>query len=505
MAVKARERETSRCLDQIREAGKLDDHWMSYKSQLESGKVFGTLSLEDGLVLYKKRYYIPNSNELMLTVTRRCHDAKVAGHFGRDKTMEPMTRTYYWLDMYQWVRNYVRTCNACQRNKTARHKKYGPLKPLDIPYRPWEHISMDFITELPSVSGYDQIWVIVDRFSKMAHLIPLKSRTAPTLAKAFVREIWRLHGLPLGEVSNRDTVFTSKLWTEVMRLLDVSQDMSTPYHLQTDGQTDRVNQVLEQYSRTSCTWDRKDWLELLPYSEFCYNYTIHSATTVTPFYANFSYHPIDNYPAEVVESNVPAAEEYVENLAKLRTDMRETLLLAGEGITKYYNRHVSEKEPTFTVGDKVMVTAKNIKTKRKSKKLDHKMRGPFKVIWLIGSYAYELALPYGAGKVNPVYHISFLEPYHRNQIPGSRSPTPQPAVDLGDDIWEVEKVLATKVRRKKVQYLIRWKGFGPDEDTWEPWENIEDGGVETVQDFHEDNPGQELDPRHFFFFFFIVT
>ena len=203
--------------------------------------------------MYKKRYYIPNSNELKLTVTRRCHNAKVAGHVGRDKIMERMTRTYYWPDMDQWFTNYVRTCDACKRNKTARHTKYGPLKLLEIPYRPWEHISMDFITELPSVSGYDQIWVIVNRFSKMAHFVPLKSRTASTLAKAFVREIWRLHGLPLGMVSDRDTVFTSKSWTEVMRLLDVSQDMSMAYHSQTDGQTERVNQVLKQSLHAFCT------------------------------------------------------------------------------------------------------------------------------------------------------------------------------------------------------------------------------------------------------------
>ena len=99
-------------------------------------------------------------------------------------------------------------------------------------------------------------------------------------------------------------------------------------------------------------------LELLLYAEFCYNNTVHSATKVTPFYANFGYHPIDNYPAEVVESNVPAAEKYVENLAKLRKDMRETLILARERMAKYYNRSVSEKEPTFKVGDKVMLTQK---------------------------------------------------------------------------------------------------------------------------------------------------
>ena len=203
-----------------------------------------------------------------------------------------------------------------------------------------------------------------------------------------------------------------------MRLLDVSQDMSTAYHPQTDGQTERVNQVLEQYLRTCCAWDQKGWLELLPYAEFCYNNTVHSATKVTPFYGNVGYHPINNYPAEVVESSVPAAEEYVENLAKLRKDMRETLILARERMTKYYNKNISEKEPTFKVGDKEMVNAKNIKTKRKSKKLNHKMRGPFKVKQLIECYAYVLALPYGAGKVHPVYYIYLLEPYHRNEILG---------------------------------------------------------------------------------------
>ena len=114
-------------------------------------------------------------------------------------------------------------------------------------------------------------------------------------------------------------------------------------------------------------------MELLLYAEFSYNNTIHSATKVTPFYANFGYHPIDDYSAEVVESNVPAAEEYVENLVKLRTDMGETLLLARERIAKYYNKNVFEKEPTFKVGNKAMVNARNIKTRRKSKKLDNKI------------------------------------------------------------------------------------------------------------------------------------
>jgi len=137
--------------------------------------------------------------------------------------------------MEDWVRNYVRTCDACQRNKTIRHKKYGKLVPLPIPYQPWEQISMDFITDLPNAKGYNQCWVVVDRFTKMAYFIPLKNRKAKELAAIFVREIWRLHGLLKRIVSDRDTVFMSSFWQEVMRLLEVALDKSSAYHPQTDG------------------------------------------------------------------------------------------------------------------------------------------------------------------------------------------------------------------------------------------------------------------------------
>ena len=257
---------------------------------------------------------------------------------------------------------------------------------------------MDLITDLPKVHSYDQIWLIVDRFTKMAHLIPLKNRHAHTLAIVFIREIWRLHGLPMCVVSDRDTVFTSKLWSEVMRLLDVSQDMSTAYHPQTDGQTERVNQVLEQYSRMCCSWDQKNWIELLPYAEFCYNNTVHSSTKMTPFYTAFGYHSGNNDPAVEVVSDVPAPEEFILKLKKLREDMRDTLILARKRMAKFYNRKVSEQEPRFKVGNWVILNAKDFKTLRPSKKLDHKMRGKFKIKRLIGSHAYELEFPQNVGK-----------------------------------------------------------------------------------------------------------
>src|SRR6266576_2275356 len=214
-----------------------------------------------------------------------------------------------------------------------------------------------------------------------------------------------------------------------MQLLDISQNISTAYHPQTDGQTERVNQVLEHFLRTFCSWDQKDWVELLPYAEFCYNNTVYFSHKITLFYANFGYNPGDNYPAEVIESNVPAAEKYILKLDKLRKDTRDTLVLAKGRIAKYYNKNIASQEPKFRVGNKVMLNRKNIKTIRPIKKLDHKIHGPFKVKRLIGPYAYELDIPAFVGRPHLVYHTSLLEPYYRNEITARRSRTPPTSLD----------------------------------------------------------------------------
>ena len=242
-----------------------------------------------------------------------------------------MKRDYYWPNMEDWVRNYVRTCNACPRNKTIQYKKYDKLVPLAIPYQPWDQISMDFITDLPNVKGYNQCWVAVDRFTKMAYFIPLKNRKAKELAGIFVCEIWGLYGLPKRIVSDRDIVFMSSFWQEVMRLLELALDKSSAYHPQTDGQTERVNQVLEHYVRTHCTWDQDNWVELLLFAEFCYNNTVHSTTKLTPFFAAYQQHPQNNFkhPEEVnPESNNPDAGKMVITLEAMRSAVRENMEVA---------------------------------------------------------------------------------------------------------------------------------------------------------------------------------
>ena len=184
-----------------------------------SKNVGGAVTVEDGLLYVKGRWYIVSNKELKNKILKAEDDSRVAGHFGQFKTLEQIKANIYWPRMDQEVEEYVRRCDPCQRNKATRHEKYGLLDPLDIPNRPWDDISMDFIVGLPESSGHTKIWVVVDRFSKMAHFIPLSTDTPiKEIANIFLREIWRLHGLPNSVISDRDSQFQSKFWLCAMEL-----------------------------------------------------------------------------------------------------------------------------------------------------------------------------------------------------------------------------------------------------------------------------------------------
>jgi len=150
---------------------------------------------------------------------------------------------------------------------------------------------MDFITELPVSEDCDQLWVVIDRFTKMAHFVPLREKGAADLAKIFAREIWRFHGLPTDIVSDRDSRFTSEVWQELLKKLGIRPRMSTAFHPQTDGQTERLNQTIEAYLRNFVNHEQDDWVRLLPMAEFAYNNSVTVGNGISPFYANYGFHP----------------------------------------------------------------------------------------------------------------------------------------------------------------------------------------------------------------------
>src|SRR5437588_3761461 len=251
-------------LQRVRKAAKHDE---VYQKDLEND-----LENQSGLLHFQKRLRIPHNDEIKREILESEHDHPTAGHFGQKKTLKIVSRNFYWPKMEETINEYIQTCDACQRNKSQRHAKYGLLQPLEVPYAPWKSISVDFIVALPESEGKNQIMVVVNHFTKMAHVVPLlETATATDVARAFMKEIWKVHGLPTDIVSDRDTKWTGEFWKGICGLLDIKRKLSTAFHPQTDGQTERVNQTLETYIRTFINYDQDDWVQMLPLAEFAYN------------------------------------------------------------------------------------------------------------------------------------------------------------------------------------------------------------------------------------------
>ncbi|KAF1319736.1 reverse transcriptase, partial [Globisporangium splendens] len=237
------------------------------------------------------RVVVPNDEGLRHRLLCEYHDSPSGGHLGREKTFLSLSRDYYWPHMYKWVRKCVRTCEICQRVKPSGSTQ-APLRSLAVPSDSWKSVSMDFIFGLPrDTHGRNGILVFVDRFSKMVHLAPVSDKiSAEKTAKVFVDVVFRLHGLPVEIVSDRDTRFTSKFWRALFGLLDTKLSMSTAAHPETDGQTERVNRVLEDVLR-SYAMSFKEWSEFLPLAEFALNNSTHVSTGHSPFCVNYGIHP----------------------------------------------------------------------------------------------------------------------------------------------------------------------------------------------------------------------
>src|SRR5258707_4783855 len=220
---------------------------------------------------------------------------------------------------------FIRNCDTCTRIKPAHHAPYGLLKPLEVPIRWWSSISLDFITGLPMSNGYDALLVVVDRLSKMAHYIPTNTDiTSKGLARLYFDHVFRLHGIPDSVVSDRGTQFISEFTKALCDLTGIQQNLSTSFHPQTDGQTERVNALVEQYLRGYCNYQHANCADLLTMAEFSYNNTLSSTTGMTPFRAMYGIDPRYTVnPKPDTKIPTPAViQEYANNLAELDAYLR---------------------------------------------------------------------------------------------------------------------------------------------------------------------------------------
>jgi hypothetical protein len=313
--------------------------------------------------------------------------------------------------MHKQVKDYVRTCPVCQKNK-AEHLPYpGLLEQLPVPDMAWTHISMDFVEGLPKSNDKDVILVVVDRFTKYAHFLSLSHPfTVQDVINLFIDNVFKLHGPPAVIVTDRDRIFTSNLWQALFKSMDIKLHLSSAYHPETDGQTERVNQCLENYLRCMCFATPKKWHSWLSLAEWWYNSSYHTSLNMTPFQALYGFPP--PMVAEVVLPDCAddKAKEILQNRQLAQQVIKDNLNKAQSRIKAQADKHRSER--VLEVGDMVYLKIQPYRhtslSLHRSLKLHSKFYGPFRVLEKIGKVAYKLLLPNGC-LLHPVFHVSQLK------------------------------------------------------------------------------------------------
>jgi hypothetical protein len=444
-------------------------------------------SLDKGIVHYRGKIYVPKS-DLRRRITSLCHDTKVAGHAGRWKTLELIARNYWWPQMSRYVGKYTSACDMCLRTKALRTLPVGELHPLPIPDEPWDTISVDFIVELPESEGKDSIMVVVDTVTKRGHFVDtVTTISAAGSARLYLQHVWKHHGLPRKVVSDRGPQFVAEFMKELYRLLGIKLAATTAYHPQGDGQTERVNQELEQYIRLFVNERQNDWCGLLPLAEFQYNNHIHSATQNIPFLLDTGRIPRMGFEPNQRRSHLESVNEFTDRMKDTLEEAKAALVKSKDDMAKYYDRNRTPA-PDYKPGDKVYLDASDIRTTRPSKKLSHRRLGPFPVVKKVGNSAYRLRLPPSMSRLHPVFNVVKLTLAPEDPIEGRQPhPPPPPEIVDGEEEYIVEEILDSKMMNRKLRYLVKWEGYGVEHNSWEPWDNIH--APERVTDFHRRHPG----------------
>lgn len=436
-----------------------------------SSSLTNQYELTDGLWTYKGRIIVPKSIQSELMAEH--HSSPVAGHFGWERTLDLISRHFWWPGMRHAVQDYVRSCTSCQVNKSSNRLPYGLLNPLDIPDSRWHTVTMDFIMDLPpSPSGSTAILVFVDKLSKYVHLVPTrKTCTAEECARLFLSNIYQYHGLPKKLISDREPRFTSEFWKAFCRRLGMKPAYSTSFHPQTDGQTERTNRVVEEVLRHFIGKDHQDWEDLLPLVQFAINNSKSSSTGETPFFLNHGTHPATPVTVGLPEGHLPALDAVFSDLDSALIRIQSLLKAAQDRQKSYADQRRAPH--SFQTGESVLLSTRNLNFKYGVKKFHPKFIGPFRILKMVGANAAHLELP-SSYRIHPVFHVSLLKEYREGSALKSLPPTPE-VID-GTPYYKVERILSSRERRSGRrtirEYLIKWEGYDDSHNSWEPEKNL---------------------------------
>jgi RNase H-like domain found in reverse transcriptase/Reverse transcriptase (RNA-dependent DNA polymerase)/Integrase zinc binding domain len=420
----------------------------------------------DGLIWTKQDLlYVPNVESLREDCISAVHAHPTSGHYGLRRTLEKVREVFFWEGQKADVQRFLRTCDSCQRCKAPRMKPQGELHPLNIPFRRWQSIAMDLITDLPvTQNGFDSIVVFVDRLSKMVHLAACtKTVTADQLGDLMEQHVFRLHGLPQDIVSDRDIRFNSSFWQESCEDLQIKMSRSTGQHPQSDGQTERANGILEDTLRHFVSPYQQDWDKLLAVAEFAMNNAYNESIKTTPFMLNYGQSPDTPVIAALRRKN-PNVNKFVGRWSEQLKEARDCLEAAQQR-QKYHADKKRRPAEELAVGDYVLISMKHFELVPGLKlKLAPRFIGPVPITAVIGPkhLAYRVELPPPLHRKHNVFHVSSLKKYH---VKGAVPPPSLPHVSEDAAGWSVDYITDTTGTGRDRKYFVHWLGGG---ESWEP-------------------------------------
>ena len=437
----------------------------------------------NGIRYFMDRIWIPKFGGFREIVMDEAHKTRYSIHPGSDKMYLDLKKLYWWQNMKAEIATYVSKCLTCAKVKVEYQKPSGLLQQPEIPEWKWERITMDFITKLPkTTSGLDTIWVIVDRLTKSAHFLPIKETDKlEKLTRTYLREIVRLHGVPISIISDRDSRFTSRFWQSLQKALGTRLDMSTAYHPQTDGQSERTIQTLEDMLRACVIDFGKAWDTHLPLVEFSYNNSYHTSIKAAPFealYGRKCRSPLcwaevgDTQLAKgQATDNTLTGPEIIRETTEKIVQIRERLKASRDRQKSYADKR--HKPLEFQVGDHVLLKVspwKGLIRFRKCGKLNPRYIGPFEILARIGPVAYKLRLPQELHNVHPTFHVSNL----KKCLSDETLVVPLDEIAINENLQFVEEpveIMDREIKRTKQSRIpilkVCWNAKRGPEYTWE--------------------------------------
>jgi len=431
-------------------------------------------ALVHGIIRFRGRVWIGSNSALQTKLISAFHSSAIGGHSGVHATYQRIKRLFVWAGLKAQVTDFVHQCDICQHAKHSNARPAGLLQPLPPPTGPWRDITMDFVEGLPLSEGCNVIMVVVDRFTKFAHFVPLRHPfTAPAVARLFVDSVVKLHGMHRTIISDRDRIFTSSFWKKLFQQLGTKLKFTTAYHPQTDGQSERVNQCLEMFLRCTVQDAPRQWRRFLPLAEFWYNSCFHTSIGCSPFQALYGHEPNFGAIPEVDQDPASPVTGVLAERATQLSVLKRNLEAAQARMKTNADKHRTECE--FQVGDPVLLRlqpyAQTSVVNRPFPKLSYKFFGPYPVRERIGKVAYRLELPPGS-QIHNVFHVSQLKEYRADYTPVFAELPKTPSLDTLDT--ETESILDRRMMKKGnhaiVQVLIKWKNLPEETATWEDWD-----------------------------------